>query len=77
MSHPTILSAISKYVDLTQEEQDFLVASLVPQHLKQGDFLEHAGDAAKYLTYVSSGCLMTYFTDANGHDHVLQFATSG
>jgi CRP-like cAMP-binding protein len=77
VNHDIILTAIGKYISLLPDEQDFLLASLVPQHIRQGEFLEHAGDPAKYLTYVNSGCLMTYFTDANGHDHVLQFATTG
>ena len=77
MSHKSILTTIGKYITLTQEEQDFLVSSLVVQHLKQGEFLERAGDPNTHLNYVNTGCLMTFYTDTNGNDHVLQFATSG
>lgn len=77
MPHSSIISSIEKMVSLTPDEQVTLEAALVSRQLKQGEFLEHAGEPARYLTYVTSGCLMTYYTDNNGQDHVLQFATSG
>ena len=77
MSFQSISNTIGQYIALTPEEKDFLISSLVVQRLKQGEFLEHAGDSATHLTYVNTGCLMTYYTDTSGNDHVLQFATSG
>ncbi len=42
----------------------------------QGDVLK-TGDATRYFIYVNAGCLMTYYTDKAGVDHVIQFSTTG
>lgn len=50
---------------------------LIPMPLQQGSFIEKRGDLTRYFIYVNSGCLMTYHTDKEGSDHVIQFATAG
>jgi len=72
-----ILSHITRHVTLTLEEQDFFISILLPQKLKQGEFIEKAGQITHNFIHVNSGCLMTYFTDPEGNDQVIQFATSG
>lgn len=77
MDHLGILANIRRHVDMTGEEEAFLTAVLVPVVLKQGDFIQKAGEIAHNMIYVDAGCLMTYFTDKNGYDQVIQFATTG
>jgi CRP-like cAMP-binding protein len=72
-----ILSHITRHVTLTTNEQDFFISILLPQKLKQGEFIEKAGAITHNFIHVNSGCLMTYFTDPEGNDQVIQFATSG
>jgi CRP-like cAMP-binding protein len=72
-----ILSHITRHVTLTLEEQDFFISILLPQKLKQGEFIEKAGQITHNFIHVNSGCLMTYFTDPEGNDQVIQFAMSG
>lgn len=50
---------------------------LISAKLKQGEFVETVGKVTTNFIYVNSGCLMTYFTDAEGSDHVIQFAMAG
>ena len=38
---------------------------------------EKTGEPSRYFIYVNSGCLMSYFTDPEDNDHVMQFATAG
>jgi len=73
----SILSHITRHVKLTKAEEDFFIALLLPVKLKQGEFVEKAGEVTSNFIHVNSGCLMTYFTDKEGNDQVIQFATSG
>jgi len=72
-----ILSHITRHVTLTNQEQDFFISILLPQKLKQGEFAEKSGEITHNFIHVNTGCLMTYFTDKEGNDQVIQFATSG
>lgn len=72
-----ILSHISRNVTLNDEEQQFFISILVPVKLKQGEFIEQAGEISNNFIHVNAGCLMTYYTDEDGNDQVLQFSTSG
>lgn len=73
----SILSHITRHVTLTKAEEDFFISILLPVKLKQGEFVEKAGEVTYNFVHVNSGCLMTYFTDKEGDDQVIQFATSG
>lgn len=77
MNTTGILATINKHVSLEQSESDYFTSLLLPLRLKQSEFVEQSGDQSKYFIHVNSGCLMSYFTDKEGFDHVLQFATSG
>lgn len=77
MNYESILSNIKRHVVLTPEEEQFFVSILVPVKLKQGEFAEKAGDITNNFIHVLSGCLMTYFTDKDGNDQVIQFSTAG
>lgn len=73
----SILSHITRHVTLTQAEEDFFISILLPVKLKQGEFVEKGGEITYNFVHVNSGCLMTYFTDKEGDDQVIQFATAG
>ena len=73
----SILSHITRHVNLTKVEEDFFISILLPVKLKQGEFAEKGGEITYNFIHVNSGCLMTYFTDKEGDDQVIQFATSG
>jgi CRP-like cAMP-binding protein len=73
----TLLSAFAKHVELTEEESNFLLSVVVPQRIKQGDVIESTGEVTRYFVYVGSGCLLSYYTDKQGDENVIQFAVSG
>lgn len=77
MNPSGILSAIKRHISLTEEEASYFTSILLPLSVKQGDHIEKNGEMTRYFIYVNSGCLMSYFTDTDGHDHVLQFSTVG
>jgi CRP-like cAMP-binding protein len=74
MSVTALLNKINAFAHLTDEEQKELEAILIPRPFKQGEILVKSGDTARYMMFVNSGYLMTYFTDREGNEHVMQFA---
>ena len=74
MNTANLLSSIRKHVSLSEEEAQFFTGLLTPLHVRQGEMVEKLGEPTKYFIYVVSGCLMSYYTDGEGNDHVMQFA---
>ncbi len=72
-----IISQINKHVSLEEKETLYFSSLFIPAKIKQGEFIEKVGKVSTNFVYVNSGCLMTYFTDADGTDHVIQFAMAG
>jgi len=72
-----LIHAITRYIDLTKEEKDFFSSLLILRPLRQGEFIEKSGEPTRNFINVNTGCVMTYFTDKDGQDHVIQFATAG
>jgi CRP-like cAMP-binding protein len=71
-----ILAAIEKNVPLNDVERAVLLSSLESRSLKSGDIIARSGEQHQHFIFVSMGCLMTYFTDSEGVERVLQFAMS-
>src|SRR5262245_58325428 len=55
-------------------EFDTVRAAVVHRHLRQGDYLQRAGDIPHYAAFVARGCLRNYVIDAKGKEHIVQFA---
>lgn len=72
-----IIAQLERHLVLEEKERLSFTSVLIPARLRQGDFAEVAGKVTPNFIYVNSGCLMSYFTDAEGSDHVLQFAVAG
>jgi CRP-like cAMP-binding protein len=77
MDKSGIIRSISKYVPLDEIESLYFTSLLLPLKIRQGEFTERIGNISKGMIYVNTGCLMTYFSDKQATDHVIQFATAG
>lgn len=77
MDTSLIIAQLERHLVLEEKEKLFFASILIPARLKQGDFAEVSGKITSNFIYVNSGCLMSYYTDAEGNDHVIQFATAG
>lgn len=77
MKTSTILTSIGRHITLSEEESTFFSSLLIPQTIKQHEAIEKIGEPTRAFIYVNSGCLMTFFTDKEDVDHVIQFATAG
>jgi CRP-like cAMP-binding protein len=59
---------------LTPEQFEFVRGLFAPRHLGKGGFLQRAGEPARHMAFVASGCLRSYVIDAKGKVHILGFA---
>ena len=67
----TYLEARASFTD---EEFAFLRERFIPTTLPAGEFLQRAGDVPRHAAFVATGCLRSYVIDANGKEHIIQFA---
>jgi len=77
MNTSNILAQINRHISLDEHERLYFTSLLIQSKIKQGDYLETAGVITQNFIHVESGCLMSYYTDKGGDDHVIQFSTSG
>lgn len=77
MDTSAIFAAVTKHVELSPEAKEHFASLLLPMRVRQHEFVERAGEVTRYFIYVNSGCLMTYYTDENDNDQVIQFPVAG
>ena len=75
MTAQDLQSNLSRYIQLTNEEADFFFSLLKPATIPKNKLLHRSGEISRTFNLVTEGCLMNYFEDDNGFEHVLQFAT--
>jgi CRP-like cAMP-binding protein len=76
MNHPGIISYVSKFIQLEKEEVLYFNSLLMPVKVRQNEMIERSGETTSFLIHVVTGCLMTYYTDKQANDHVIQFSTA-
>ena len=69
-----LLNNISKYIQLTEPEQETFKGLLQYDSLKRKQLFLKEGEVCRYSAFVTSGCLRGYILDKNGSEHVLEFA---
>jgi CRP-like cAMP-binding protein len=47
---------------------------LKPRSLTNGEYLLREGSICKYESFVTRGCLKTYYLDENGFEHIIDFS---
>ncbi len=69
-----ILANFAKHIALDQAETRYVVSILKHRKIKKKTVLLRAGDVCRSLSYVVKGCLRIYHLDAEGDEHISQFA---
>jgi CRP-like cAMP-binding protein len=72
-----ILQNISRYITLEKSEEHLLTSMLVTRSLNKKEFLVRVPEVSHHSAFVISGCLRSYSVDANGIEHIFQFAPPG
>jgi CRP-like cAMP-binding protein len=70
-------STIAKTISLTSDEFAFFASLLKQKSLAKGEFLVREGDVCRYETFVTQGCLKSYYADDQGEEHILDFSIEG
>ena len=65
---------IEQIVPLTDEEFSFILSHFTYRKLKKHQYLIQEGESVNYSYFVISGLLKLVYMDANGKEHILQFA---
>jgi CRP-like cAMP-binding protein len=73
MNLDLLLSGISKHVNLTSDEISYFTSMLTLKHVSKGEFLLREGEVCKRESFVNKGCLISYYMDENGHEHIIDF----
>jgi CRP-like cAMP-binding protein len=68
---------IRQRIPLTDDEFLSCTSLMVPRRLRKDAYLVHEGEHAKYLAFVTKGCLRSYTIDKKGGEHIVQFAPEG
>ena len=68
---------VSRLVPLDDAEVPLCSTFMIPKRIRKGAYILQEGDAAKYLVFVTSGCLRSYTIDKKGGEHIVQFAFEG
>src|SRR5579871_6424624 len=68
---------LSKHISLTDEEFKSFASLLKSTSIKNGEFLVRAGDVCRCESFVTKGCVKSYYEDENGFEHILDFSIEG
>lgn len=71
--HP-LHAHIQQLVHLSDAQFEQVLSHFTPKKFKKHQFLVQAGELVLYDHFVLEGCLKAWYTDAEGREHILQFA---
>jgi CRP-like cAMP-binding protein len=72
-----LLENISKYIDLTQQEQQLFLSKTEIRSYKAKSILLRAGEICNYSYFVTSGLIRSFTVDDTITEHLLHFACEG
>lgn len=73
MNTDLLLANLSKHIALDAEEAMFVTSVVRSGSLDAGEFLLREGDICKYASFITRGCVKTYYQDENGFEHIIDF----
>ena len=65
---------LSDRATFTVDDFALLETVFLRMPLKADEFLQRAGEVARYAAFVATGCLRSYVIDSKGKEHIVQFA---
>ncbi len=65
---------MKRFVPLTEEDENQLIAIAKLHYVKKRQFLAQPGFVCTHQIFVLKGALRSYFVTQNGEDHTIQFA---
>jgi len=73
MNAELLLSNISRRISLNEEEKSYFSSLLQSKSLTAGEYLLREGDVCRYQSFITQGCMKTFYIDKNGIEHIVDF----
>lgn len=74
---PTFLQYLQDKTEMTPENATLLTKDLRTGQIKKAEFLSKQGNICNQTFFVEAGLLRAYTLDAQGKEHIIQFAPEG
>ena len=74
MEFDILISSITKNILLKAGELLFFKGLIKSKSLKKREFLIREGQMCKYETFVTKGCLKSFYLNENRFEHVMDFS---
>jgi len=75
MSENQLTNHIKQYIDIDENDLDFLLPMLDFNKVKKNKFIINSGSQCNDLYFISEGCLKKYYINTEGKERVFTFAT--
>ncbi|KGO84167.1 cyclic nucleotide-binding protein [Flavobacterium beibuense F44-8] len=72
--HPEFEKYLKENTNLTPDDIHHISSKAVGKTLRRNELLLQSGNVCKQKVFIAKGLLRTYSIDANGNEHILQFA---
>jgi CRP-like cAMP-binding protein len=72
-----LIESIKEKVDLSESDIEILKPFFIPKKMRKRQYVLNAGDVCQYISFVEKGMLRSFTVDAEGYEHVVQFAIEG
>lgn len=69
-----ILKNVARFINLTPDEIRYFTSLLKTKTIRKRQYLIQEGEICRYEYFVNRGCLRTFFIDAKGLEHNVQFS---
>ena len=74
MNNKPLLDYISKYINLTVEEETILFSKIIHRNYLKDQYLTQQGDVCKSVCFILSGCTKMFHIDKEGQEHIVMFS---
>lgn len=75
--HQLLYDSLCKHVALSSNDLALILEGANQRKYKKGQFIVHEGALVRKTHFLRKGLAITYALDANGIEHLIQFATEG
>jgi len=74
MNNKPLLDYISKYINLTIEEETILFSKITHRKYLKNQYITQQGDVCKNVSFILSGSTKTFYMDKEGQEHIIMFS---
>jgi len=74
MNNKHLLEYISKYVNLTTEEEAMLLSKIIHRKYLKDQYIVQQGDVCKSECFILSGITKTFYITDDGQEHIVMFS---